>query len=344
MSIRARQIVKLLVRIAITAGLLVWVFSQIDLGKFEQAVKMARWQYLVAVWIVTAILFWIRSVKMQLILARQGCEVPVTTLFGATSVTALYSLILPGVLSTGVKWYILKRSTGRGSNVFSSMLYNQLSTMALMTVFGLAALIASNPTSLLFANAENRWLMPVVSGALLVIVLSANVLLLSERAGGRIIELLKLPVERLPSKMRQKSLEILDQIAVFQTVGWWFHLLVAFITFIGTLVGGVVVYVLAARSANVTVPVIVCVWLCVGIYVLGRLPISIANLGVREVTLVGFLAVYGVEKPAALLMSMILFSALIFMAGIGSMFQLYWSIALRKEDTAGVRTEQNGET
>lgn len=344
MSTRARQIVKLLVRIAITAGLLVWVFSQIDLGKFEQTVKMARWQYLVAVWIVTAILFWIRSVKMQLILARQGCEVPVTTLFGATSVTALYSLILPGVLSTGVKWYILKRSTGRGSNVFSSMLYNQLSIMALMTVFGLAALIVSNPTSLLFANAESRWLLPVVCGALLVTVLGANVLLLSERAGGRIIELLKLLSGRLPLKMRQKSREVLDQIAVFQTAGWWFHLLVAFITFTGTLVGGVVVYVLAARSANVTVPVIVCVWLCVGIYVLGRLPISVANLGVREVTLVGFLAVYGVEKPAALLMSMILFSALIFMAGIGSMFQLYWSIALRKEDSAVARTEQKGET
>lgn len=344
MSTRARQIVKLLVRIAITAGLLVWVFSQIDLGKFEQTVKMARWQYLVAVWIVTAILFWIRSVKMQLILARQGCEVPVTTLFGATSVTALYSLILPGVLSTGVKWYILKRSTGRGSNVFSSMLYNQLSIMALMTVFGLAALIVSNPTSLFFANAESRWLLPVVCGALLVTVLGANVLLLSERAGGRIIELLKLLSGRLPTKMRQKSREVLDQIAVFQTAGWWFHLLVAFITFTGTLVGGVVVYVLAARSANVTVPVIVCVWLCVGIYVLGRLPISVANLGVREVTLVGFLAVYGVEKPAALLMSMILFSALIFMAGIGSMFQLYWSIALRKEDSAVARTEQKGET
>lgn len=344
MSTRARQIVKLLVRIAITAGLLVWVFSQIDLGKFEQTVKMARWQYLVAVWIVTAILFWIRSVKMQLILARQGCEVPVTTLFGATSVTALYSLILPGVLSTGVKWYILKKSTGRGSNVFSSMLYNQLSIMALMTVFGLAALIVSNPTSLFFANAESRWLLPVVCGALLVTVLGANVLLLSERAGGRIIELLKLLSGRLPLKMRQKSREVLDQIAVFQTAGWWFHLLVAFITFTGTLVGGVVVYVLAARSANVTVPVIVCVWLCVGIYVLGRLPISVANLGVREVTLVGFLAVYGVEKPAALLMSMILFSALIFMAGIGSMFQLYWSIALRKEDSAVARTEQKGET
>jgi len=344
MSTRARQLAKLVIRIVITTGLLVWVFSQVDLSEFRQTVKTARWQYLVAVWIVTAILFWIRSVKMQIILARQGCAVPVITLFGATTVTALYSLILPGVLSTGVKWYILKRSTGRGSSVFSSMLYNQFSTMALMTVFGLAALIVSNPTSLLIANAENRWLLPVVCGVLLVTVLLTNVLLLSERAGGRIIELLKLLSGRLPSKMRQKSREVLDQIAVFQTVGWWFHLLVAFITFIGTLLGGAVVYVLAARSANVTVPVTVCVWLCVGIYVLGRLPISVANLGVREVTLIGFLAVYGVEKPAALLMSMILFSALAFMATIGSIFQLYWSVTLRKEDSAVGRTGQVRET
>ena len=340
MSTRAGQIAKLLVRIVVTAGLLVWVFSQVDLGQFEQAVKMARWQYLLAVWIVTAILFWIRSIKMRIILARQGCEVPVRTLFGATTVTALYSLILPGVLSTGVKWYILRRSTGRGSNVLSSMLYNQFSTMALMTAFGLAALILSNPTSLLIANAENQWLLPVVCGVLLVTVLLINVLLLSEKAGGRIIELLKLLSGRLPPKMRQKSHEVLDQIAVFQTVGWWFHLLVAFITFTGTLLGGVVVYVLSAKSANVTVPVAVCVWLCVGIYVLGRLPISVANLGIREVTLIGFLAVYGVEKPAALLMSMILFSALIFMAIIGSMFQLYWSVTLRKEDSVVARTEQ----
>ncbi|MEK7995478.1 MAG: hypothetical protein AAB403_16885, partial [Planctomycetota bacterium] len=68
-------------------------------------------------------------------------------------------------------------------------------------------------------------------------------------------------------------------------------------------------YVLAARTASIVAPVSAFVWLCSLIYVLGRMPISIANLGVREVTLVGFLAVYGVGKPAAMLMSMILFSA-----------------------------------
>jgi hypothetical protein len=72
--------------------------------------------------------------------------------------------------------------------------------------------------------------------------------------------------------------------------------------------------------------------LCAVIYVLGRIPISVANLGVREVTLVGLLALYGVEKPQALLMSMILFSAVIFMAVIGAIYQLFWNITAKRSN------------
>jgi uncharacterized membrane protein YbhN (UPF0104 family) len=325
MTAKGRQLAKLLARILITTGLLVWVFSQIDLGQFWQAVKMARWEFLIAVWGLTVVLFWIRSVKMQLILRRQGCNVNCSTIFGATTATALYSLIMPGMLSTGVKWYVLKKSTGKGSNVLSSMLYNQLSTMALMTVFGLAALMATNPTSLLIADSQNQWVLPVVCGALLAAVLLSAFLLLSKRVGGKVLEVLRFLLRPLPARIRQKSHELLDQIAIFQTVGWRFHLIVVLITTVGTLIGGVATYVLAARSANITVSVSVLTWLCVVVYVLGRLPISVANLGVRESLLVLLLSPYGVDKPAALLMSTILFSALVFMAGIGAIVQLVWA-------------------
>jgi hypothetical protein len=54
------------------------------------------------------------------------------------SCIGLYSLILPGILSTGVKWYILKRLTGKGTQVLSSMLYNCHASVV-MAVIGLAA-------------------------------------------------------------------------------------------------------------------------------------------------------------------------------------------------------------
>jgi len=70
----------------------------------------------------------------------------------------------------------------------------------------------------------------------------------------------------------------------------------------------------------------VLIWLCAIVYVLGKLPISVANLGVREVTLVSLLAAYGVGQPAALLMSMALFSAVLFMAALGAVCQLVWVV------------------
>ncbi len=325
MTDRTKQLAKFLIRILITTGLLIWVFSQIDLEQFRQTIKTARWQFLIAVWVLTIIFLWIRSMKMQLILKKQDCKVNITTIFGASAVTSLYSMILPGVLSTGAKWYILKKDSGKGSNVLSSMLYNQLLTMVVMMVFGLAALMITNPASLSMSNTKNQWLLPAICGILLAAIIVISLLLLNSGTGGKIIEGFGFMLRPFPAKISQKGREILDQIATFQAAGAGFHLRIASITIIDTLIAGVIAYILAARAANITAPVGVFVWLCAVIYVLGRVPISVANLGVREVALVGLLAIYGVDKSQALLMSMILFSALVVMAIIGAIYQIFWA-------------------
>ena len=330
MTTRTKQLTKLLIRILITTGLLLWVFSQIDLEQFRQTIKTARWHFLFAVWVLTVILFWIRSMKMKLILKKQSCTVATATIFGATAVTCLYSMILPGVLSTGVKWYILKKGTGKGSNVLSSMLYNQLSATVVLMVFGLAALMLTNPTSLSQANTENQWLLPVICGILLTAIIVIYLLLLNKRTGGKIVKGIGILLRPLPAKIHQKGREILDQIATFQAAGAGFHLKIVSITIIDTLIGGVIIYYLSAHGTNVIAPLGVFVWLCAVIYVLGRIPISVANLGVREAMLVVLLAPYGVEKPQALLMSMILFSALVVMAIIGAIYQLSWTVSEKK--------------
>ncbi len=281
---------------------------------------------MIAVWILAVIFFWINSIKMQLILKKQDCMVGIATIFGASAVTCLYSMILPGVLSTGVKWYILKKGTGKPSNVLSSMLYNQLSMMFVMTVFGLVALIVTNPA----ANTGNRWLLPAICSILLAAIILISLLLLNSRTGGKIIKGLRLLLRPFPAKIHQKSQEILDQIVTFQAAGAKFHLTIASITVIVSLGVGVFIYFLSAKAANITAPLGVFVWLYAIIYVLAKLPISVANLGVREVTLVGLLALYGVEKSQALLMSMILFSAVIFMAVIGAIYQLFWAVTAKK--------------
>lgn len=326
MALNRKESIKLGIKVLVTTALLILVFSQIDLGQFWQAVKTAKWQFLIAVWGINAISFWIQSVKMQLILKKQGCDVDIHTLFGVSCVTSLYGMVMPGMLSVAVKWYILKKDTGKSSNVLSSMVYNQLSAIVIMTAFGLGALIVTNPTATLMTDTTSRWLLPTVCGVLLVLIVLVSVLLLNGRTGGKIIRGFKLLLKPLPARLCQSGQEILDQVTVFQSVGLGFHLIIALITIIGTVVGGGVIYVLAAKGAHVTAPMGVFVWLWAVIYMLRRVPISIANLGVREATLVGLLSIYGVETSAALLMSMILFSGLVFIAGIGAIYQLRWSL------------------
>ena len=126
MTDRTRRILGLLLRVLVATILLAWVFTQVDFGQFARTVKAAQ----VALphrscGLSNVVFSLLQSYALQIILRKQECQVGLDRLFAVSCVTAMYSLILFGIVSTGVKWYMLKRTTGKGTNVLSSMLYNQ---------------------------------------------------------------------------------------------------------------------------------------------------------------------------------------------------------------------------
>jgi uncharacterized membrane protein YbhN (UPF0104 family) len=324
MSIETKRQIRLIARVLVATVLLAWAFSQVDLAQFRQTVSAARWHHLIGVWLCTAAFFWMQCLTMELILRKQGCRVGVNTLFGISSMTALYSLFLPGILSTGVKWYILKRITGKGSNVLSSMLYNQVTLSVVMAAIGLTALIVTNPTEILFPSIPHKWIVPAISSFLLILIVVLDVLLLHRRTGAQVTHVFVAMLKPLPSGLREKALTLFTQIADFQTAGPRFHLIVAGVNALNTLVVGLLIYYFAARAACIGVSIGVLLWLCATVFLLSKIPITVANLGVREVTLVGLLTGYGVNRSEALLMSMVLLSSLVFMATLGAVYQLVW--------------------
>ncbi len=325
MSDVARKIARLVLRLAVTAALLYVAARQVDFGQFRDAVHTTVWRYVFATWLLTALFSLVQSVSLRAILRRQNCHVRLNTLFGASAITALYSLVLPGVLSTGVKWYVLKRDTGRGSQVFSSMVYNQMTLFVTMTVMGLIAVLVRSPLPPGSSQQMNQAL-PVVAVALLVLILLSCALLLNPRTGRLAIRTFDWLLKPWPRKVRLKGHDVFEQIATFQTAGAGFHLKIAAINAFDAGVICVLSYVAAARAAGIQVPLGLFICLCASVYVLSKLPVTLANLGFREVTLVGLLAGHGVPQSAALLMSMILFSSLIFMAALGVVYQLAWAV------------------
>jgi uncharacterized membrane protein YbhN (UPF0104 family) len=323
MNKRCKQILKFIAKLSVTAVLLYWVFRQINYEEFSQALKTAQWRFLWIVWGTTVLSYWLLSVKMVMILKKQDCPASTGLLFGASAITALYSMVLPGILDAPVKWYILKRHTGKGSNVFSSMVYNQTTILFYMGATALVALIVTNP--------GGKWHLPVVCSAILALLIVACLLLFTPTIGPKLTNSLSHILKPLPASFRDGGLKVLEQLSLFQTAPWSFHFKMLLMNFISITIFGTMIYVFAAKTVRIDVPIGVLVWQFSVIFLLGRLPIFIAELGIREVTLIGTLALYGVDASSATLMSMIIFSNRILMALIGAVYQICWNLLKRNE-------------
>jgi hypothetical protein len=195
------------------------------------------------------------------------------------------------------------------------MVYNQFTLTLVMIIFGLSALIISNPTS--------NFKLPLICIFLLIITILCCLLLLNRITGPKVTVFFGSTLKWLPSRVNNVGQKILSQLSTFQTAGWKFHLQILLLTAFTTSLG-IIVYVFAAKTAGITVSFGVLAWQSSLIYLLGRLPISIVDLGVREITIVESLALYGVSAPEALLMSMVVFSNRIAMVPLGAIYQIYW--------------------
>ncbi len=298
------------------------------MGELLGAVRQARLGLLAVSWFLTLIGFWVLSFKMRLILEKQGSVVDTATIFGVSAVTTLYSMVLPGLLDTTVKWYMLKDRTGQPSNVLSSMLYNQFTSTIVMVIVTLVTLIGSN----LLVSLQ----LFVICSTLLVIIVIGSVVLLNRRVGPKLTGYLSAMLKPLPRKVRKVGQKVLGQLSVFQTAGWRFHFNSFFLSVIAMMVGGIFVFFFSAKTAGIDVPISALVYQCSLVFILGRLPITVGNLGVREVALVESLAVYDVDAQSALLMSLAILSNRVFFMAIGLVYHLIYTFrdnnVLRKGD------------
>ena len=77
---KANKLFKFILKLTVTGSLLLWVFSRIDPQQLLGVMKSARWEFVIAVWLLGVTSVWIRSIKMRFILKKQACNVRVKTL------------------------------------------------------------------------------------------------------------------------------------------------------------------------------------------------------------------------------------------------------------------------
>jgi len=314
MTEKTKRILKLLLRLAVTVGLLWLILGRIDLGGLAEAIGAAQWRYVVLSWAIGIGAYWIRAVRLRFILEKQDCHVPTRTIFSASAVTTLYSLVLPGVISVGVKWYILRSFTGKAARVLSAMVYNQVSEILVRVLLSLIVFAVVSPVS--------GWSIPGICLAVAVVTIACSFLLLHPRTSRKLVVLSEFVLKPFPAVIRRGATKTIESSRTFASCGWPFHWKVAGFNVLSTLLSAVI-YFCAARAAGISVPLTAFVWQASVVFVLAKLPISVANCGVREFTLIGFLSLYGVDATTAVFFSLLVFSNALVMAGIGLLYQLF---------------------
>jgi uncharacterized membrane protein YbhN (UPF0104 family) len=317
MTQRTIKILKFIAKLAVTVALLVWVFSRIDLSQFGTVFKTARWSVLWGVWILAVIVYWLFAVKMRLIMEKLNCPADTHTLFAISMITSLYGMVLPGMVDTSIKWYMLKQHTGKGSNVFTCMVYNQFTTMVVVIMTSLAALAIANP--------GGGWRLPVICSIIIAAIIVLCLLLLHETTASKVAGIFRFLLTPFPQAVQNIVSTIIKEISTFRTAPRSFHLIQLALAFVSSTVLSSIIYLFAAKAARIDVPLGILVCQCALISILGRLPISVGDLGVREATIVGSLAIYNVDASSALLMSLIIFSIRILLAFIGAIYLLLYT-------------------
>jgi len=77
-----------------------------------------------------------------------------------------------------------------------------------------------------------------------------------------------------------------------------------------------------ARALGVELTLLTSVWMSAAVYVVVLLPISVAGLGVRDLTLIRSLALLGVSAPVAVALSVLLLTDPLLNALIGGIWQM----------------------
>lgn len=310
----ARTVLKLAVT-AVILGFLVRIAGAREiLGAFEDL----NWAWATAMAVGALLQRLVMSAQLRLILCRSGLTVSLVRVFLANTLAALYALFLPGnIASAGVKWLDLSAATGKKAAVFNGLIYHRLVMTLLTLVIGGAALTVSNP--LPFEP------LTYFLGFFVVALTALFVCLYHPTIGVRVQAFLRRLTQVLPTRIDSYASSALDALRRFQRFGVSDHVQVFGWAFATIAVRTLALY-FAMQAMGLDVSLVHALWISAFLVFAATLPLTIANLGVREGLLVVALSPFGVPTSTAVALGLLLFVNQLIAALIGAIYQLALSL------------------
>lgn len=275
-------------RIVVSAGLLIYLLAfQVDLEQVWQAMRQARWGYLIAALVLMVAGTALRAVRWQVLLQALDITVPLWRLVHLYFVGAFFNIFLPtGLGGDAVRMAELARFTRRVPEAIGATLVDRATGLWVLFVLALLALPFSH------ALLPQGWL-PVIGIGTLLGVVSGWIVMgtpLIPWLGSRV----RLPgqdkLERFYRSVSQLGYPALARACL---VSLAFDVLL------------IVFNVLIACSLGIEQPLGIFLLFTSIISFSLTLPISVGGLGVREQTYILLFGALGVSAAAATAMSLL---------------------------------------
>lgn len=238
------------------------------------------------------------SFRMEVIAANQGLAVTKMQLFRILLASQYYSLFLPGILGGGATWVKYLQHGATMGTAAALVVFNR-------AIGGLAAIGLGACAWLLDRPPANGLVAPLVL-SLAAIALAAVVLM----PPGAVPRFDEPPPSGKRSLLRMLA-SVRDRLVLFRGLSRW-HKLVVVASTVAECVLTALSVCSFAISVGADVSLLSALWIRGVLAMLMLLPITIAGLGVREATLVGFGGLLGIPPAQAMAWSfMLLLGALV---------------------------------
>jgi hypothetical protein len=254
------------------------------------------------------------STQLWLILRQSGLSVALFRVFLANALAALYSIFLPGnIASAGVKWIDLSAATGKKAAVFNGLIYHRLVMTLLTLAIGGVALAISKPL-------PYRSLTYLPAGFLAVLSIGF-VCVYHPRIGRHLERMLRQLSQWLPDRLSNYAGSIIDALGRFRGFSAYDHIRI-FAWALLSVALRILVLFFAFQAMAIDVSLVHVLWISAFLVFTAALPLTIANLGVREGLLIVALSPFDVAPALAVALGLLLFMNQIVAALIGLAYQI----------------------
>ena len=265
------------------------------------------------------------ALRMQLIANVQGLDTSSMTMLRIIFTSTLYNIIAPGALAGGAVTYLKYRQQGIEPVAAVANIYANKSTQFLVVLLSAPLFWLIDKDFSLYFVTGYALVMAIGFSSAFALFLGrfGNLRWLAAKIDGHGQSAVHQALTAL-CRQADKIGRISYRTIFFLVIYALMHSLFAALSILGF-----------GRGLNIEIGLVSVLWIYSVIYLLGILPISISNIGVREVSMILLLAPYGVSMTEATTWSILMYSGALSCAMIGLLMEAeqFW---LRKNNIAAI--------